>query len=89
MADQSAARAETADELGDLPVWDLSDLYPAMDCAEVNQDLDRSAREAEDFETRFKGKLVEIAGAADGGAQLATAIAEFEAIEERIGQLAS
>ena len=89
MADQSEARAETADDLGTLPVWDLSDLYPAMDCDEVNQDLDRSARDAEDFETRFKGKLAEIAGAADGGVQLAGAIAEFEAIEERIGRLAS
>ena len=89
MADQSAASAETADGLGDLPVWDLSDLYPAMDCDEVNQDLDRSAKDAEDFETRFKGRLAEIAGAADGGVQLAAAIAEFEAIEERIGRLAS
>ena len=89
MADQSAAGAETADDLGNLPVWDLSDLYPAMDCDEVRQDLERSASEAEDFETRFKGKLAKVAGAADGGAQLGAAIAEFEAIEERIGRLAS
>ena len=89
MADQSAASAETDDGLGTLPVWDLSDLYPAMDCDEVSQDLDRSARETEDFETRFKGRLAEIAGAADGGAQLGAAIAEFEAVEERIGRLAS
>ena len=89
MADQSAASAETADELGDLPVWDLSDLYPAMESQEVSEDLDRSAGETEDFETRFKGRLAEIAGATDGGAQLGAAIAEFEAIEERIGRLAS
>ncbi len=89
MADQSAASAGTADDLGDLPVWDLSDLYPAMDCDEVSQDLERSAREAEDYQSRFKGKLAGIAGAPDGGAKLAAAIAEFEAIEERIGRLAS
>ncbi|HSG95601.1 MAG TPA: M3 family oligoendopeptidase [Afifellaceae bacterium] len=89
MADQSAAAAETADELGNLPVWNLSDLYPAMDCDEVSLDLDRSAKDAEDFEARYKGRLAEIASAADGGAQLGAAIAEFEAIEERIGRLAS
>jgi len=89
VTDQSVARAETADELGNLPVWDLSDLYPAMDCDEVSGDLDRSAKEAEDFEARFKGRLAEIAGAGDGGARLGAAIAEFEAIEERIGRLAS
>ena len=89
MADQSAAMAETADALGALPVWDLSDLYPGMDCAEVSQDLDRSAGQAKDFESRFKGTLAEIASAPDGGAQLGAAIAEFEAIEELIGKLAS
>jgi len=81
--------AETADALGALPVWDLSDLYPGMDCAEVSQDLDRSAGQAKDFESRFKGTLAEIASAPDGGAQLGAAIAEFEAIEELIGKLAS
>ncbi len=89
MADQSAAMAETADALGALPVWDLSDLYPGMDCAEVSQDLDRSAGQAKDFESRFKGTLAEIASAPDGGAQLGAAIAVFEAIEELIGKLAS
>ena len=32
--------------LADLPTWNLADLYPGPDSAELKRDLDRSAKEA-------------------------------------------
>jgi oligoendopeptidase F len=75
--------------LATLPVWDLSDLYADMDAPEVKRDLERAAELSEAFEARHKGKLAELAGAEEGGAQLAAAIADFERIEEIIGRLGS
>jgi oligoendopeptidase F len=77
------------DEIGALPVWDLSDLYRAMDAPEVRADLDRAAAEAADFESQYKGGLAEIAAADDGGARLAEAIASYERISELLGRLMS
>ena len=88
MAEQ-ARRIEITEEVGDLPVWDLSDLYPGMDAPEVRQDIDRAAAMSADFQRRFKGRLAEIAGAEGGGGKLAAAIAEFESIEEVLGRLGS
>ena len=38
-----SAAMETADapDLGPLPAWDLSDLYPSMDGPELKADLER------------------------------------------------
>jgi oligoendopeptidase F len=77
------------DEIGALPVWDLSDLYPAMNAPEVRTDLDRAAAAAAEFETQYKGRLAEIAAAEDGGARLAEAIASYERISELLGRLMS
>ncbi len=77
------------DDLGALPVWDLSDLYAAIDAPEVKRDLDRAGEEARAFETRFKGKLKALCESSDAGPALAAAIAEFERIEEILGRLGS
>ena len=78
MADQ------TATPLGDLPNWDLTDLYPAPDSRELQDDLSRMEAESSDFRERFMGRLGEIDG--DG---LGKAIATFEAIEETMGRIMS
>jgi oligoendopeptidase F len=46
------AAAKTADksDLGALPEWDLADLYPDLDSAEVRRDLERSDAECSAFE---------------------------------------
>ena len=48
--------------LGDLPQWDLADLYPATDSAELEADLDRAARASRAFSDRWKGKLAGLSG---------------------------
>ncbi|WP_051631291.1 M3 family oligoendopeptidase [Afifella pfennigii] len=78
-----------AEGLGELPEWDLSDLYPAMDAPELTGDLKWAEAAATAFEKAHKGKLAAIAAAPDGGDRLAALIGEFEAIEEKIGRLIS
>ena len=68
-----------------LPAWNLADLYPGMDSAELAADRDRVRSEAQAFETRWKGRLEEAARAGE----LGSAISAFEAIEDRTGRIAS
>ena len=77
------------EELGGLPVWDLSDLYAAMDAPEVAADLAWAAKEAEALKARFKDRIAEIAATPEGGSALAEAIRATEKIEDRLGRLIS
>jgi len=60
-----------------LPEWDLSDLYPAPDSAEIETDFKRADTLSKDFAKRYKGKLADI-----DGDEMGQAIADFEAITE-------
>ena len=74
--------------LGDLPEWNLADLYPGMDSPELAQDLARADAEAKAFEERWKGQLATEAGRGDAG-RLGEAIQEYEALQELIGRIDS
>src|SRR5262245_5198276 len=74
-------------KLGDLPEWNLKDLYPAIDSPEVRRDLDLADRECAAFEQDFKGRLAELAAGEGGG--LAKAVARYGAIDDRLGRLMS
>ena len=60
--------------IGQLPEWNLADLYPGLDSPEIKRDLDRADSYSTAFEEAFKGKLAEIAARPDGGVQLVEAI---------------
>jgi oligoendopeptidase F len=79
----AAERIETPD-LGDLPSWDLSDLYPGPDSTEVARDLDRAQADAAGFRERLAGRIGSLSGA-----ELGRAVAEFERIDETLSRLAS
>lgn len=51
-----AVAAETTD-LGNLPEWNLGDLYPSADSAELKNDIEKAMKDAAAFEKRWKGKL--------------------------------
>ena len=76
--------ATTASQLGALPEWDLTDLYPAPDSPVLKADLDEAARAADRLASDWKDRLATI----DGDA-LAQAITAFEALDERLSRLAS
>ena len=67
-----------------LPVWDLSDLYPAPDSPALQSDLSGAEASARAFKDRYAGKL-----AASSGDVLAAAIEEDERIEEILGRIMS
>jgi oligoendopeptidase F len=80
------AAAQTGhNQFGDLPVWDLSDLYPGNDAAELKADLEEAKTEAKGFEADYKGRLEGLAR--DGG--LAAAIKRIEALNDLTGKLGS
>jgi oligoendopeptidase F len=70
--------------LGALPQWNLSDLYPGRDSAELTRDLGRSERDAAVFRKQYEGKLATLSGAALGGA-----IAGYERLQDTLGRIMS
>ncbi len=70
--------------LGELPNWDLSDLYPGMDSPELKADLVRAEEDAERFAKRYEGRV----GTLDG-ATLGAAIQDYERQQERLARLMS
>jgi oligoendopeptidase F len=80
----AAARKPAADELGQLPEWDLSDLYRGRDDPSLAADQATLERDAKAFRERYFGKLAALDGAA-----LGAAIATYEKIEERLGRMSS
>ena len=83
-APDTALAASDAPDLGDLPTWDLTDLYPGVDSPELAADLERMDRAAKAFGERLRGRVAE----QDGDA-LGAAIAEYEAIDEVLGRIMS
>ncbi|MEM9684734.1 MAG: oligoendopeptidase F, partial [Pseudomonadota bacterium] len=73
-----------AEALGDLPNWDLDDLYPGRDSDALKGDLSRIETEANGFRDRYRGTL-----AALDGAGLGEAIAVYEALQDTMGRIMS
>jgi oligoendopeptidase F len=80
----ASASAEQA-ELGSLPEWDLSHLYPGMDSEAYKADLAWAEGECRTFAETYRGRLEELARS--GG--LAEAVKRYETIEDRLGRLMS
>ncbi len=72
-------------QLGELPTWNLADLYPANDSPELKTDLAAAQSEAKSFEADYKGKLDALARS--GG--LVQAIQRYEALSDLTGKLGS
>ncbi|TAM95703.1 MAG: M3 family oligoendopeptidase [Rhizobiaceae bacterium] len=87
-ANATAAKTDGRNLPGDLPEWNLADLYPAMDSPELARDLEKAASDAAAFEARWKGTLAEEAGCGEKGT-LGEALRSYEAIQERIARLYS
>jgi oligoendopeptidase F len=81
---QSATNNASAAQTDSLPAWDLSDLYPSADSPQVMADLARAEQSAKAFSQAHAGTLANLSGAA-----LATAIAEYERVQEILGRVAS
>ena len=84
--DQAAETVESA-ALGDLPEWDLTDLYPDLDSPKVKADLEASLERSRTFEASYKSRLEDLARS--NVPALATAIRAYEDLEDLLGRLIS
>lgn len=69
---------------GDLPEWDLNDLYTAPDAPEVTRDLAWLAQSGADFAAKYQGKLAGLSSA-----QMLACVQSYEAIDIIAGRLGS
>ena len=82
----AAAASETS--LGDLPEWNLTDLYPSMESRAYADDLARAGSECAAFAKDYRGRLDAMAREPDGRA-LFEAIRRYEALEDLLGRIMS
>src|ERR1051326_5037636 len=67
--------------IGNLPEWDLTDLYPGRDSPELNRDLSELATAAAAFRTHYQGRVDKLSGG-----ELGAAVAEYERLQELAGR---
>ncbi len=82
-----AASTAPNTEFGELPEWNLNDLYPGIDSPEFKADFEDAVPASANFEAKFKGKLSDCLN--ESGDALAQAIAEFENLQDKLGRLIS
>jgi oligoendopeptidase F len=70
--------------LGELPTWDLADLYSSPTGSDLDRDLKRAAADAEAFARAYEGRIASFDGAA-----LGKAVAEYEALQDLMGRIGS
>jgi oligoendopeptidase F len=85
---EGAASGADAAALGDLPGWNLADLYPATDSPALARDLEQAATDAESFAARYQHRLAGIL-AGEGPAGLTRVLKEFEALQDLMGRIGS
>lgn len=81
----SAVAQKGHNQFGNLPTWDLNDLYPGKDSAEFKAALEESKRLAAKFESDYKGKLADLTKS--GG--LIQAIRDSEVLGDITGRIGS
>lgn len=79
-----AAPSSGADGLGDLPNWDLSDLYPAPDAPELAADMEKLEAACNSFAADYAGKLDKL-----DAAGLLEAVQRDEALSTLAGRIMS
>jgi oligoendopeptidase F len=81
----SEAAQKGHNQFGNLPVWDLNDLYPGKDSPEFKAALDEAKALAVKFEADYKGKLLELTKAG----KLISAIKDSEILGDISGRIGS
>ncbi|MBV8191641.1 MAG: M3 family oligoendopeptidase [Alphaproteobacteria bacterium] len=70
--------------LGELPTWNLADLYSSPTGSDLDADLKRAAANAEAFAKAYEGKVTIL-----DGKTLAEAVAQYEALSDLTGRIGS
>src|SRR3569833_3866605 len=89
-AAKPATKARAAlPKLGDLPDWNLNDLYPGIESSALKQDLSWIDGECLAFEEPYKGKLGAIAAQPSASEKLCEAVKRYEKIGDVLGRIGS
>src|SRR5205085_2411821 len=80
----TAEAASFGADLGPLPEWDLSDLYPGRDSPELARDLSQLAADAASFRAKYEGRLAQLSGA-----ELGEVVSAYERMQEISGRIMS
>ncbi len=78
------ANSTGARNLGDLPEWDLSDLYASPDAPELARDMDWLEKACADFAADFEGKLAGL-----DAAGMLECVHRYEKIDMKAGRVMS
>ena len=70
--------------LGNLPIWDLSDLYNSIDSKKITSDLKFIEKKVKEFEEKYEGKIKLL-----NSSSLLVSIKEIEKISERMDKISS
>ncbi|AHJ62134.1 Oligoendopeptidase F [Granulibacter bethesdensis] len=81
---QAVTAGSGSDAGGQLPAWELSDLYPGPDSPALEADIATATRDSVRFAERYAGQLASL-----DGAGLDEALRDYERIEEILGRLMS
>ena len=76
--------SEAKVELGVLPEWDLTDLYPGTDSPELASAFDEAEAGAKAFAADYEGKLESLSGDA-----LGVAMVRYEKLQDLMGRIGS
>ncbi len=76
--------AAAAPNLGPLPEWNLADLYASPEAPEFAADMKKGEDLSRAFAENYRGKLASL-----GGAELAQALKDYEAISDLLGRTGS
>ena len=74
----------TSGEFGDLPEWDLSDLYASPDAPELKRDMDWVEKACADFAADYEGKLAGLSAA-----EWLDCVKRYERIDSVAGRIMS
>lgn len=74
----------SSNEFGDLPEWNLDDLYPSTDGPEITKDMDWLGVECPAFASDYEGKLADL-----DAAGLLNCILRYEKIQSVMGRVMS
>ena len=76
--------ATKSDNMGNLPEWNLDDLYPSTDGPEIKKDLEWLGAEAPDFGENYQGKLGDL-----DAAGMLECVQRYERIQQVGGRVMS
>tara|TARA_B100001123_G_scaffold401629_1_gene488514 strand:+ start:1178 stop:2980 length:1803 start_codon:yes stop_codon:yes gene_type:complete len=71
-------------KLGDLPEWNLADLYENSDSSQINKDLKAIEELAKDFQVKYEAKISKL-----NPKELFYAIQEFESLSSKMHKIVS